>query len=360
MLLVGPYPPPHGGISVHVATLHRRLAGAGVRCQVLDIDGVHPPASNGDRPGASQRLALLARLRSLAGRGWAMHLHTHGHTRNGWLMVLSCGVAARRAPGRLLPLHSGRVPDYLESGAGARSLARVALQPYGRIVCVSERIREAVAALGVEPERLEVGAAYLPVAPAPVELPEELAGWLTSHRPLLASTLFFRPEYGFDVLLEAIDAVRRRHPSVGCLVVGGGAGESEARAAVRARGLEEHVRLTGDLPHALCLGLIARAHLFVRPARTDGDALSVREALHLGVPVVASDAALRPPGVVLFPNGDAAALAERVDAVLCMAERAITDGNGGDRRDPLERLIQTYREACDDKESPWAPRSWAS
>ena len=45
----------------------------------------------------------------------------------------------------------------------------------------------------------------------------------------------------------------------------------------------------------------------MRPTRTDGDAVSIREAMHFGRPVVASDAVPRPEGVVTFPSRDQAA-----------------------------------------------------
>src|ERR1700722_8623970 len=37
LLLVGPFPPPHGGVSVHVVTLQDRLQKAGIPCRVLNI-----------------------------------------------------------------------------------------------------------------------------------------------------------------------------------------------------------------------------------------------------------------------------------------------------------------------------------
>jgi glycosyltransferase involved in cell wall biosynthesis len=56
--------------------------------------------------------------------------------------------------------------------------------------------------------------------------------------------------------------------------------------------------------------------IFVRPTRADGDALSVREALAAGVPVVASDIVDRPSGVVSFPTGDGAAFAAALEPLL--------------------------------------------
>ena len=44
--------------------------------------------------------------------------------------------------------------------------------------------------------------------------------------------------------------------------------------------------------------------LFIRPTCTDGDAISIREALYFKKPVVASDVVSRPDGVSLFKNRD--------------------------------------------------------
>ena len=42
VLLIGPHPPPHGGISVHVSGIQRQLMAAGVTCSVLDMSRVRP------------------------------------------------------------------------------------------------------------------------------------------------------------------------------------------------------------------------------------------------------------------------------------------------------------------------------
>ena len=56
--------------------------------------------------------------------------------------------------------------------------------------------------------------------------------------------------------------------------------------------------------------------IFVRPTRAEGDAVSVREAQHADVPVVASDVVTRPNGVVPFSVGNASALSEAVEEVV--------------------------------------------
>ena len=67
--------------------------------------------------------------------------------------------------------------------------------------------------------------------------------------------------------------------------------------------LKKHVGLCDNLDHQECLAVISRSALFLRPTLYDGDSLSVREALALGVPVVASTTDFRPDGVTLYRTG---------------------------------------------------------
>ena len=58
------------------------------------------------------------------------------------------------------------------------------------------------------------------------------------------------------------------------------------------------------------------ADVFLRTTLYDGDSVAVREALHLGTPVVATDNGMRPEGVRLFPVGNLDALCDRIEQAL--------------------------------------------
>src|SRR5262249_45769526 len=117
------------------------------------------------------------------------------------------------------------------------------------------------------------------------------------------------PEYGVPLVVEAASHLRPRYPGVGLLLIG--------RAAIDARDLDGNLMVTGELPHDVTLGVMKKVDVFVRPTYFDGDASSVREALALGVAVVASDTDFRPDGVISFRRGDAADLTEKIAHVLC-------------------------------------------
>jgi glycogen synthase len=326
ILLIGPYPPPHGGISVHVSELHRCLAAAGVPCRVLDTSDVK---------SWSFHFALLR----YSLQGWTLHLHTNGHNWKSWLLAMWCGIVGQSSGSCVLTLHSGLAPGYLTAlHKWRRRMVRLTCRLYSRVICVSPAVRDALVLLGQRTDRTDIAPAYLETALDKIWLDRKTIAWMEEHRPLLSTALFFRPEYGFDLLVSVIAMLRVRYPSVGCLVMGSGEQELEARKRVRDFGLDRHMLLVGDVVHAQCLALMSRSDLFLRTTRYDADSISVREALAFGVPVVASRVGARPQGVILFEPGDVTDLLSKIESTLAVERVAPPSGTG-----ELERLMEIYR-----------------
>jgi glycosyltransferase involved in cell wall biosynthesis len=322
LLLVGPYPPPHGGVSVHVWNTHTLSRRAGIECKVLNIDRSAP--SSDEYVKISSGAGFIAELLRHAFRGWTLHAHTNGHNTKSWAVALVCGIAAQFGPGGLLTLHSGMMPAFVsEGGWPRRALARLTCALYRKIICVNDEIAGSLRSLGVAESRIEIAPAYLPVEPSRPAIPADIEWWLSHHSPVITSTMFFRPEYGFDLLVQAASVLREKHPRIGFLVFGSGEERAAAEALVHTSGLGETVFLPGDVHHDLCLALMARSSVFIRPTYHDGDSISVREALSFGIPVVASNVGTRPPGVRLFEVGD-------VEGLTSQMEVALTEPRSGD------------------------------
>src|SRR5437870_9906324 len=100
--------------------------------------------------------------------------------------------------------------------------------------------------------------------------------------------------------------------------MGSGEQRAEAESLVRAAGLDDSIRMLGDVDHETCLSLISQSDVFLRTTLQDGDSISVREAIARGVPVVASRVGTRPAGTILFQPGDVsgmlAGIARAIDA----------------------------------------------
>ncbi|MEK6630448.1 MAG: glycosyltransferase, partial [Acidobacteriota bacterium] len=71
------------------------------------------------------------------------------------------------------------------------------------------------------------------------------------------------------------------------MLFGPGAGAAPLEQLARAAGCLERIEALGELAHPQALAVIRSADVFVRPTLADGDAISVREALVMGVPCVA-------------------------------------------------------------------------
>jgi glycogen synthase len=340
LLLVGPYPPPHGGVSVHVYEAARQLRQAGVECRILNVDRRAPESAAYIRIGGPGQ--LLVRMIQHARRGWTLHVHTNGHNRPSWIVALIGALAGRFAPSCLLTLHSGMAPDHLRASRLNRLLARSTCSLYRRVVAVSPAVRDALVEAGVAPSRIEVEPAFLFAPPAPADWAAVRRRLAPGADPLLVTALFFRPEYGFDVLVDALSILRRRHPAAACLVLGSGEQQAAAEDLLRKKHLQHAIILAGNMDHDQALGLISQADVFVRPTLTDGDAISVREALALGVPVAASNVGTRPEGVVLFEAGNAAALAGAVETALA---RRRAGHPGASAAGSIDRLLHIYRQA---------------
>ena len=304
ILLIGPRPPPHGGISVHVAGLHEQLIRDGITCEVLDT------GKGGLGPAFAWSLLRYGLC------GWQLQLHTNGHNRKSWLLAVACGIVGLPGGGGVLTLHSGMAPGYLQSSPWPQRLAKVAGSLYGRIVCVSSAIEEALIGAGVASDKIELSPGYLKVRMPATPLNSLLDDWMARHVPVFSTTIFFRPEYGFDLLISALAKLRHGHPAVGCVVMGSGEQRAAAERLVQQAGLDDAVLLAGDVDHETCLAVMARSSVFLRPTLEDGDSISVREALALKIPVIASRVGTRPPGTMLFRRGDSTDLLEKIESAL--------------------------------------------
>jgi glycogen(starch) synthase len=300
---------------VHVWSAHTLMKRAGQQSSVLNVD---PRAPESDRYiKISGGLDLVRQLVRHVGNDWMLNVHTNGHNPKSWAIAAVCGVAAQFGPGATLMLHSGMAPVYIRSAPkGMRQVIRLACALYRQIVCVNNEIASAVADLGIPKEQIQITPAFLPVETPEIVPPPDIESWMQQHSPVMTSTMFFRAEYGFEVLLDAVSRLRDGYPQIGCLIMGTGEGREQAAELVSRRGLGDRIFLAGDLDHELCLALMSRSAVFVRPTFRDGDSISVREAVSLGVQVIASNVGTRPDGVLLFEPGDVNGLVAKIEQAL--------------------------------------------
>ncbi len=337
LVLVGPYPAPWGGISVHLRSLQQLALRSGYEVEVLDVGEGHASrdGSDGVRDAGSYG-RFAAELLRVAARDAVLHVHVPGNNVKAWVVAFA---ASRARPGGLLTVHSGLAPALLDGSPKARRLAWLAAAGYERVLCANGGIAAALERCGVEPARLEVLPAFVPGAVAPADPPVAAVAARARFSTLLAAALAPGNQYGEDVLLDALGLLGARRPDFGCLVYGPGTAEAAFGERLARRGLFGRVVPLGEIEQPASLGVMRLADAFLRPTRADGDSVSVREALGLGVRVVASDVGHRPPEAVLFRAGEPADLAARIEAALA----APPPPEGAGAGDVSERILSAWR-----------------
>ncbi len=167
------------------------------------------------------------------------------------------------------------------------------------VICVSTRLKEVCLGRGVPEALLRV----VPNGIDPDDFtwagetpPAEVLGVDTAGRVVLITVGRLVPKKGVDrFVAEILPVVVRRAPEVLCLVAGDGPLRAGIEAAVREKGLEDHVRLLGDLPmdDGRLKAFYCAADIFVMPnvevaGDIEGFGIVALEASAAGLPVVAS------------------------------------------------------------------------
>jgi glycogen synthase len=187
---------------------------------------------------------------------------------------------------------------------------------------------EAVRSIGIGRSRIEVVPGFMGLTGRSLgTIPRRVEEFCAAHMPVLGATATLAPEYGVPLMLEALRRLCERYPKIGLVLIG--IGQEAEDQMVADVGLRECVLLAGTLSPDVTLGVMARLSVFVRPTYFEGDSVSVREALALGISVVASDAGFRPDGVRQFKVGDCGDLCRQLDeAVVQYKQNAVSNQEG--------------------------------
>lgn len=157
--------------------------------------------------------------------------------------------------------------------------------------------------------------------------PEELKAFITNHTPLLSMNAFApvllngKDLYGLDSSINLMAQLILVHPAIGLIIAIGTIKNSEQKnyfeqlqMLVHQKKLAEHVFFFFGQNE--CWPIIKRSTLFLRPTLSDGHSLSVQEAVFFNIPVVATNVCLRPAGAELISPNNFSELLQKTKSIL--------------------------------------------
>lgn len=308
--ILGSYPPPHGGAANHVYRLCGQLEQRGVGFRVYNAV---TEAGDGDKVICVTKHRQRWLLEYLA-RAEEPCIYFLSDRLAAW----SVGLALERLRGKrvIVRLRNDVLPTWIDTAPLRARAAGALLRNISGVVAVSRLLEDAARRVGVGERRLFWMPGFLPPRSAeydPALVAPRVLEFMRAHSPTIAASgrvMWHRGEdlYGLDMLVELAKRLRKDHPRVGVVLCFFDHAPDEVPRLEELRRRADEAGVGDAVLFNTVAGpflpVLKAADVFVRPVNTDGDANTVREALSLGVPAVASDVVSRPEGTLLFRTRD--------------------------------------------------------
>jgi glycosyltransferase involved in cell wall biosynthesis len=348
IVLVGPLPPPAGGMANQTEQLARLLGAEGHRVTLVRTNVPYRPAWAARVPVLRAVARLLPYLVALwramrgadvahvmANSGWSWHLFAAPAVWIAWLRGVRCVVNYR----------GGEAAPFLDRSA---RMVAFTLRRAAALIVPSGFLQEIFAAHGM---RAEVVSNVVDLSRfGPGTAPREAGA------PHLVVTRHLEAIYDVATALRAFAQVQRRWPAARLTVAGRGPERAALERLANELGVAPTVQFVGNVALDEIRALYARADLMLNASRVDNMPNALLEALASGLPIVSTRAGGIPYIVedgqtaLLVDVGDAdamAAAAARVLADPALAQRLRTQGLAAARRYTWEsvrgRLLAFYR-----------------
>ena len=282
--LVGPLPPPPGGMANQTLQLNELLLRDGHRVELVQMNAPYSPAWAGRVPvlrAGVRLLPYLWRLWRVAGKVQLLHVMAN----SGWSWHLFAAPAIWIARLRGCPVvvnyRGGEADAFLQRAADwvRPSLRRSAalLVPSGFLEAVFRRhgFGSTVVPNVINLERF--GAAGARATPSGGRAPSVL---VARH---------LEPIYDNQTALRAFALLAARYPAAQLVIAGSGPEADMLAALADHLGIAQAVRFTGRIDNSAMAALYREADIMLNPSLVDNMPNSVLEALAGGVAVVSTD-----------------------------------------------------------------------
>lgn len=310
IVLVGPLPPPSGGMANQTRQLAALLRSEGASVELVPVNAAYRPAWIGRVHGLRAAFRLLPYAASLwRALGQARLVHVMANSGWSWHLFAAPAIWIARLRGvpAVVNYRGGEAEAFFDR---AFAWVKPTLRQADAVI-VPSGFLEAVFA------RRGVGARIVPNV-VDLERFRPNLGEIDPDAPHIVVTRNLEPIYDIPTALRAFAEVHRSLSGARLTVAGSGPLRADLERLVVDLGVAAAVRFTGRLDNERMADLYREADLMLNPSRIDNMPISILEALACGVPVVSTDVGGVPFLVedgrtaLLVPPGDPRAMAAAV------------------------------------------------
>lgn len=354
--IIGIYPPPLGGISVHIKRLKEILDNSSIETVVYN-EGSYTNVENNILELKSYKSFMI----SLSKLDYDI-VHFHCTTADVRSLLWLCKKLNKNKK-IILTIHGISLKDQIEkSNKLIKNSIIKSLKSIDSIIVVNEEYLEYLPKYGINKNRIK----YIQPFIKPIlrnddkeKIDKNVLDFLNCDGIKLltnGSIKFYQSQelYGFDLLIESVNRLIMNGMDVKLLISILAVDNQNEREKEYYKTLKERVKTLGlqnkimfhEVNNTEYYPILELGDIFIRATNTDGDPISLREALSLGIPSIASDVTNRPEKTIIFKNRNQDDLIDKLEYSINNITKLKTDIKESYFEDSTEKLLDFYKSLC--------------
>jgi len=281
--LVGPLPPPYGGMANQMNQLYQFLSKEGLQVTLVQTNAAYPSSVIAKIKGVRALVRMVPyfiKLWELAGKVDVIHVFAN----SGWSWQLYAAPVLwigwfRKTP-VIINYRGGEARSYFNKSI---RWIRPSMAKAKAVAVPSTYLKQVFSDFGIESQ----------VIPNIISLErfipkdKNLSGNI--RNPHLIITRNLEPIYGIATAIKAVSLLRQTIPDIRLSIAGSGPQKDELQQLVKKENLENSVIFTGKLTPEEMAVLYKNADIMLNPTTVDNMPNSLLEAMASGVPIITTD-----------------------------------------------------------------------
>lgn len=327
--LIGPFPSPYGGISIHIKRLYEKLKALNIEAKVYSTNNIN--IKNQDIKYSDLKKTILKSV--VFNKNEIIHIHDSGLKIRGLISLV--GVLFDKKI--IMTIHGVSLEEeYNSINKLGKNIYKFLLNKISYMIVVSPQIKEWCIKNHILEKKIAVIPAYInPVINKEdyLKIDKEVWNFIENSKNKNEKIItangnirFFDNEdlYGLDLLIELIYLLKKDNYKVSLIFALLGYDDQtqkernyfeELEIRIKKYQLDKEIFIY-KVKDTEYYPILDKTDIFIRPTNTDGYGISVTEAIYLRKPAIASDVCQRQKGTIYFKSRDIKDLLEKTKLVL--------------------------------------------
>lgn len=327
--LIGPFPPPYGGISIHIKRLYEKLKISNIETKIYCINKIN--VKNQDIEYSNLKKTILKSI--VFNKDEIIHIHNSGLKVRGLISLV--GFLFNKKI--IMTIHGASLEEeYRNLNKLGKLIYKFLLNKISYMIVVSPQVKEWCIENKILNNKIEIIPGYInPIINKEdyLKIDKEVWDFIESSKSKNEKIItgngnvrFFNNQdlYGLDLLIELIYLLKKAGYKVSLLFALLGYDNQTQEERNYFEELENRIKkyqidkevFIYKVKDTEYYPILDKTDIFIRPTNTDGYGISVTEAIYLKKPAIASDVCQRQKGTIYFKSRDIKDLLEKTKLVL--------------------------------------------